>query len=141
MLKYREQMDNRFQWTIIGVPSVKWSEKVFPKLKGEAAVEAMWEAIIKATRVTNDPLAEWDRHNATLQQRSKQLDALNLDYLHFQSSNGTDFKIWMIPEGGLKETITNCDADLKGHSKKVMLLKWHPTAEFTLGSTSMDGAG
>jgi aminopeptidase len=98
ILKYREQMDNRFQWTIIGVPSIKWSEKVFPKLKGEAAVEAMWEAIIKATRVTNDPLAEWDRHNATLQQRSKQLDALNLDYLHFQSSNGTDFKIWMIPE-------------------------------------------
>ena len=46
----------------------------------------------------------------------------------------------MITEGGLKETITNCDADLKGHSKKVMLLKWHPTAEFTLGSTSMDGA-
>jgi aminopeptidase len=98
ILKYREQMDNRFQWTIIGVPSVKWAEKVFPKLKGETAVEAMWEAIIKATRVTNDPLAEWDRHNATLQSRSQQLDALNLDYLHFQSSNGTDFKIWMIPE-------------------------------------------
>ncbi len=98
MLKYREQMDNRFQWTIIGVPSVKWSEKVFPKLKGAEAVEAMWNAIIKATRVTEDPLAEWDAHNATLQVRCKQLDALNLDYLHFQSSNGTDFKIWMIPE-------------------------------------------
>ena len=98
MLKYREQMDNRFQWTIIGVPSVKWSEKVFPKLKGAEAVEAMWNAIIKATRVTEDPLAEWDAHNATLQARCKQLDALNLDYLHFQSSNGTDFKIWMIPE-------------------------------------------
>ena len=98
MLKYREQMDNRFQWTIIGVPSVKWSEKVFPKLKGAEAVEAMWNAIIKATRVTEDPLAEWDAHNATLQVRCKQLDTLNLDYLHFQSSNGTDFKIWMIPE-------------------------------------------
>ncbi|MGA0097100.1 MAG: aminopeptidase [Bacilli bacterium] len=98
ILKYREQMDNRFQWTIIGVPSIKWAEKVFPKLKGEKAVEAMWAAIIKATRVTNDPLKEWDRHNATLQQRSQQLDALNLDYLHFQSKNGTDFKIWMIPE-------------------------------------------
>jgi aminopeptidase len=98
ILKYREQMDNRFQWTIIGVPSIKWAEKVFPKLKGDQAVEAMWEAIIKATRITNNPLAEWDRHNAILQQRSKQLDALNLDYLHFQSSNGTDFKIWMIPE-------------------------------------------
>lgn len=98
MLKYREQMDNQFQWTIIGVPSVKWSEKVFPKLKGAAAVEAMWEAILKATRVSDDPLATWDQHNATLQQRSQQLDAMNLDYLHFQSSNGTDFKIWMIPE-------------------------------------------
>ena len=98
MLKYREQMDNRFQWTIIGVPSLKWSEKVFPKLKGAEAIEAMWNAIIKATRVTEDPLAEWDAHNATLQARCKQLDALNLDYLHFQSSNGTDFKIWMIPE-------------------------------------------
>ncbi|MFZ9782348.1 MAG: aminopeptidase, partial [Bacilli bacterium] len=59
ILKYREQMDNRFQWTIIGVPSIKWAEKVFPKLKGEKAVEAMWAAIIKATRVTNDPLKEW----------------------------------------------------------------------------------
>ncbi len=98
MLKYREQMDNKFQWTIIGVPSVKWSEKVFPHLKGDAAVEAMWDAIIKATRVTEDPLKEWDRHNTTLQARCRQLDALNLDYLHFQSQNGTDFKIWMIPE-------------------------------------------
>ena len=98
MLKYREQMDNQFQWTIIGVPSVKWAEKVFPNLKGGAAVEAMWEAIIKATRVSDDPLAEWDRHNETLQKRSQQLDALGLDYLHFQSKNGTDFKIWMIPE-------------------------------------------
>lgn len=98
ILKYRQQMDNRFQWTIIGVPSIKWAEKVFPKLKGEAAVEAMWKAILKATRVGEDPLKEWDRHNASLQKRSQQLDALNLDYLHFQSKNGTDFKIWMIQE-------------------------------------------
>jgi aminopeptidase len=98
ILKYREQMDNKFQWTIIGVPSLKWAEKVFPKLKGDAAIEAMWEAIIKATRVTEDPLKEWDRHNLSLQKRSQQLDNLDLDYVHFESKNGTDFKIWMIPE-------------------------------------------
>lgn len=28
---------------------------------------------------------------------------------------------------------------MKGHSKKVMLLKWHPTTEFTLASTGLDG--
>jgi aminopeptidase len=98
LLKYREQMDNQFQWTIIGVPSLKWSEKVFPSLKGDAAIEAMWQAIIKATRVQDDPLAIWDQHNATLQKRCQQLDTLGLDYMHFQSKNGTDFKIWLIPE-------------------------------------------
>jgi aminopeptidase len=98
MLVYREKMDNRFQWTIIGVPSTAWAEKVFPSLKAEAAVEAMWEAILTATRIDDDPLSGWDAHNANLQKRCQQLDALNLDYLHFTSKNGTDFKIWMIPE-------------------------------------------
>jgi aminopeptidase len=98
ILKYREQMDNRFQWTIIGVPSRKWAEKVFPNLQGEAAVEAMWEAILTATRVEGDALLTWDKHNASLQARCQQLDQLDLDYLHFQSPQGTDFKIWMIKE-------------------------------------------
>jgi len=46
----------------------------------------------------------------------------------------------MIPEGGLIQNQPNCDVDLKGHSKKVMLLKWHPSAEFTLASVSMEGS-
>jgi coronin-1B/1C/6 len=28
---------------------------------------------------------------------------------------------------------------MRAHSKKVMLVKWHPTAEFTLASASLDG--
>lgn len=55
------------------------------------------------------------------------------------SSDGT-LKLWMIPDGGVKENINDCDIDLKGHSKKVMLLKWHPTTEFTLASASMDSS-
>jgi WD40 repeat protein len=54
------------------------------------------------------------------------------------SADGT-LKIWMIPEGGLKANISDCDAELKGHAKKVMHLKWHPTSEFTLASASMEG--
>lgn len=48
-------------------------------------------------------------------------------------------KIWMIPDGGLSETLTHFDADLKGHTKKVQLMRWHPTANFTLGSSALDG--
>ena len=54
------------------------------------------------------------------------------------SADGS-IKIWMIPDGGITQTVTNFDADLKGHTKKVQMLKWHPTANFTIGSTGLDG--
>lgn len=55
------------------------------------------------------------------------------------STDGT-VKIWMIPENGVTENISQCDADLRGHSKKVTLLKFHPTAEFTLATAGFEGA-
>jgi hypothetical protein len=54
------------------------------------------------------------------------------------SADGS-LKLWMIPDAGLTENLTKYDADLKGHTKKVSLMKWHPTANFTIGSTSLDG--
>lgn len=54
------------------------------------------------------------------------------------SADGS-IKIWMIPDGGITEKVTNFDADLKGHTKKVQLIRWHPTANFTIGSTGLDG--
>jgi len=37
------------------------------------------------------------------------------------SSDGT-VKIWIVPEGGVKENTSDFDAELKGHTKKVMLI-------------------
>ena len=45
----------------------------------------------------------------------------------------------MIPNEGLTSNISKYDADMRAHAKKVMLVKWHPTAEFTLASASLDG--
>ena len=96
---YRKAIDNKHQWTIIAVPSKKWAKKVFPGERASAAVEKLWQAILNAVRVTedNDPEAAWDQHNATLQEKSGKLNALQLDYLHYQAPNGTDFKCWLIP--------------------------------------------
>jgi len=55
------------------------------------------------------------------------------------SSDGT-CKIWMIPEGGYTKNQAECDAELKGHSKKVSLLKFHPSANFTMASCGMECA-
>ena len=96
---YRKAIDNKHQWTIIAVPSKKWAKKVFPGERASAAVEKLWQAILNAVRVTedNDPEAAWAQHNATLQEKSQKLNALDLDYLHYQAPNGTDFKCWLIP--------------------------------------------
>ena len=96
---FREAMDNKYQWTIVAVPSKKWAKKVFPQERVSTAVEKLWDAILKTVRVSedNDPMGEWDTHNVRLAAQCEKLNALNLDYLHYQAPNGTDFKCWLIP--------------------------------------------
>ena len=92
---YRDERDNKYQWTIVGAPSKAWAKKVFPDLPVNRAVEKLWEAILFTSRVTDDPIKAWAEHNADLAKRTKFLNSLDIDYLHYQSSNGTDFKVWL----------------------------------------------
>lgn len=96
---YGDAMDNKYQWTILAVPSAKWAKKVFPEDRTSMAVQKLWDAILKTTHVTadNDPRAEWEAHNKKLREQCEKLNALDLDYLHYESKNGTDFKCWLIP--------------------------------------------
>lgn len=95
----RDEMESKYQWTIVAVPSKKWAKKVFPGERTSTAVEKLWEEILRAVRVTedNDPVNEWDAHNKTLREKCEKLNAMNLEYLHYQAPNGTDFKCWLIP--------------------------------------------
>lgn len=97
---YRDAMDGKYQWTIAAVPSYAWAKKVFPNEKKHRAYEMLWEAILATVRVTddNDPIAEWDKHNANLKTRSTWLNEQGFDYLEYKSSNGTDFRASLIPE-------------------------------------------
>ena len=55
------------------------------------------------------------------------------------ASQDTTVKIKIIPEEGFTETSNTFDACLKGHTKKVMLCKWHPSASYTIASCSFSG--
>lgn len=93
----RDERDNKYQWTIAGAPSIPWAKKVFPNLPAKMAYNKLWEAILQTSRFGDDPVKNWEEHNADLDKRRKYLNSLNLDYLHYQSKNGTDFKVWLIP--------------------------------------------
>eukprot|EP01006_Ploeotia_vitrea_P039461 TRINITY_DN66350_c7_g5_i1.p1 TRINITY_DN66350_c7_g5~~TRINITY_DN66350_c7_g5_i1.p1 ORF type:complete len:436 (+),score=236.07 TRINITY_DN66350_c7_g5_i1:156-1463(+) len=47
-------------------------------------------------------------------------------------------KITIIPDGGLTENLTEANATLAGHSKKLALLKFHPTANNVLATSAYD---
>ncbi len=96
---YRDEMENKFQWCIAGVPGVKWAQKVFPGLPADEAVERLWEAILDASRANGDPLANWEEHNKTIHRRCDELNARNLTALHYRSANGTDFKVGLMKQG------------------------------------------
>ncbi len=94
----KHMMGNHAQWTIVAAPNTVWSEKVFPDLKGEEANEALYNAILKACRVEedNDPVAEWEEHNATLAKHNKILNDFQFESLHFKNSLGTDITIKLV---------------------------------------------
>lgn len=94
--EYRDQIDNKYQWCIAAVPSAAWAKKVFPHLRKSQAVEAMWEAILKTSKVDNDPCKAWDEHNKTLAQKCNYLNSLKLKSLHYKASNGTDLTVGLL---------------------------------------------
>eukprot|EP00064_Thunnus_orientalis_P012365 superscaffoldBa00001888_g12400 len=53
---------------------------------------------------------------------------------------GDDAKIrvWQVPEGGLKETLTEPDLIMQGHLEKIYSIKYHPLASGLLVSSSYD---
>ena len=96
---YIDAREGQQQWCIAAVPGKAWAKKVFPGLRPAAAVEKLWEAILAASRVTDDPIQAWDDHNKDLKERCAYLNSLGIESLHFTAANGTDLTVGMIPEG------------------------------------------
>ncbi len=87
------QTERTVAWTIAACPNEGWAKQMF----GEPDVERLWEAIADSVRLDEpDPVAAWRAHTARLRERSRQLDALDLDLLRFRGP-GTDLQVGMLP--------------------------------------------
>lgn len=91
-------MANKTQWCVIAAPNPVWAKKIFPNLKEEDAVDRLWSAILEASRVRvdNDPVAEWNKHNATLAAHNKLLNQHQFASLRFKSGLGTDVVVKLV---------------------------------------------
>jgi aminopeptidase len=80
-------------WTIASYPSPAWARRVFPDLPEDEAVARLADAIFAASRVAgDDPVAEWQAHNARLRARTEWLNGQRFDALHF-TGPGTDLTV------------------------------------------------
>lgn len=95
---YSDQLEGKQQWCIAAVPGKAWAKKVFPGERTSVAVEKLWQAIISTSRVDEDPLKAWEKHNADLRRRCEYLNSLGIAELHYTADNGTDLTVGMIPE-------------------------------------------
>lgn len=87
-------MSNRCSWSVVSMPTKAWATKVFPDLTEEAAVEALWEAIIKSTRCDQeDPVAAWAAHQEELDQKLKVLNETQFKTFKYKSGLGTDLVV------------------------------------------------
>jgi aminopeptidase len=97
--------NSAINWTIVACATPGWARAVFPTLSETEAMARLWDAIFAASRVTtDDPIAGWAAHNATLMTRRNQLNAKRYAALQYRGP-GTDLRIGLADEhrwmGGL----------------------------------------
>lgn len=85
---------NKVSWLVVAAAGEAWSAKVFPNLDTkEEQVDALWDAIFKATRMYDeDPINAWYAHADLLQSKANELNAEQYDALHY-TAPGTDLTI------------------------------------------------
>ena len=95
----RDQMENKYQWCIAGVPGKKWAKKVFPGEKVGKATELLWDSILNVSRAYGDPIKNWDEHNAFLKSKYDYLNSIRIKNLHYTNTLGTDITVGLNENG------------------------------------------
>ena len=104
---------SHLQWTVAAASTPNWARRIFPNLPAEQAHQELWRNILKICRCDrSDYLAVWQKHDAMLKRRCRQLNELQIDRLHF-TGPGCDLAVGLTDKarfmGGASTTP-------KGHS-------------------------
>ncbi|MFC3885820.1 aminopeptidase [Bacillus songklensis] len=94
MSTYRQYIQaDKVSWSVIAVPSKEWAKKVFPAAAEEEAVQLLWDAIFKATRIDlEDPVQAWKEHDQNLHTKAGYLNSKKYKKLHYKAP-GTDLTV------------------------------------------------
>lgn len=86
--------NNALKWTVAAAAGAGWAAQVFPDLAtSEEQVDALWNQIFKTCRVyEEDPIAAWDEHKKTLNEKAAKLNEIQFDALHY-TAPGTDLTL------------------------------------------------
>jgi aminopeptidase len=80
-------------WTIVASATPAWAALMFPDEAPDAALEKLWDAIFQTTRINSeDPVAAWKTHDASLQRRAALLNEKRYSALRYRGP-GTDFTL------------------------------------------------
>lgn len=80
-------------WSIVSYATPVWAKQIFPGESEEAAVEKLWDAIFKTSRIDqSDPVAAWEAHCNHLAERNDFLNQRRYAAIHFKGP-GTDLKV------------------------------------------------
>ncbi|HBF4104483.1 TPA: aminopeptidase [Clostridioides difficile] len=91
-------LTDKCKWSIVSVPTKDWAKKVFPNLSEDKAIEKLWDAIFKCSRVDGqDPIKAWEEHNENLKSKMDFLNKNNFKTLKYKSSK-TDLTL-DLPKG------------------------------------------
>lgn len=108
--KLQDEMENKYQWCIAAVPGAAWAKKMFPELSAREAEEKLWQAILYTSRSLDNPIENWNKHNADLKDKCDKLNAMNLVTLEYSASNGTKLTVGLMPQarwlGGGEQTLS-----------------------------------
>lgn len=81
-------------WLVVSIASSAWARSVFPELEEKDALESLWKAIFKATRVDREyPVKAWEVHMKNLKEKVDFLNDKKIKSLHYTSEKGTDLKV------------------------------------------------
>lgn len=135
----RKEMENKYQWTIAAIAGEAWAKKIFPEFSKKQAMEKLWDAILKCARVNGDPVDNWNKHNAYIHEKCAKLNDLNIDTLTYSSSNGTNFKVGLIPGvifmGGTSNTVKGVTYNPNMPTEECFISPNRHTAEGVVYST------
>lgn len=97
LLKYNQAMQDKYKWTVGGVPTAGWAEKVFPG--EEDGLSRLWEDIFQTLYIHGDgsSIRTWEKKWESAWRHLDALNALDLKTIRLRSGLGTDLTIEMLP--------------------------------------------